>query len=318
VQQAKCKARLYSSGAGARALVALAAALLLGIAPSARAQVMEPLSYTNAPIGLNFLIGTYGYLWGDVLVDPSLPIKDVDAKVHTAILTYARVLDFWGQSGTFALIVPYAWLSASGEVAGQARSVDRAGLTDVAMRLSVNLYGAPALSLQQFRDYRQDTIVGVNVLVTAPTGQYDSGRLINIGTNRWSFRPEVGISKALGQWTVEVAAGVTFYTDNDEFLGNNVRRQEPLYGLQGHVLYNFSPGLWGALDGTYYKGGRTSVNGALNDDLQGNSRWGATIAQTLDKNNSIKLYFSSGVAARTGTNFNAAGIAWQYRWGAGL
>ncbi len=297
---------------------ALAAALALGALSNARAQVMEPLSYTNAPIGLNFLIAGYGYLWGDVLVDPSLPIKDADAKVHTAVLNYARVLDFWGQSGTFALIVPYAWLSGTGEVAGQSRSVDRAGLTDITLRLSVNLYGAPALSLSEFRDYRQDTIVGVSLMVTAPTGQYDPNRLINIGTNRWSFRPEVGISKAVGRWTLEGAAAVTFFTDNDEFLGANVRRQDPLYSLQGHAIYNFSPTLWAALDATYYTGGRTSVNGALNNDLQENSRWGATLAQTLDKRNSIKLYFNSGVSARTGTNFNAVGIAWQFRWGAGL
>jgi hypothetical protein len=303
---------------GGRAIIVLAAVLLLGAPSGPRAQVMEPLSYTNAPIGLNFLIAGYAYLWGDVLTDPSLPIKDADAKVNTAVLTYSRVLDFWGQSGTVALVVPYAWLSASGEVAGHSRSVERSGLADMTLRLSVNLYGAPALSLQEFRDYRQDTIVGVSVLVTAPTGQYDPHRLINIGTNRWSFRPEVGVSKALGRWTLEGAVGVTFYTDNDEFLGTNVRRQDPLYGVQGHVIYNFSPALWAAVDATYYTGGRTSVNGVLDNDLQENSRWGVTLAQTLDKNNSLKVYFNSGVSARTGTNFNAVGIAWQYRWGAGL
>jgi hypothetical protein len=303
---------------GRRASIVLAAALSLGAASNPRAQVMEPLSYTNAPIGLNFLIAGYAYLWGDVLVDPSLPVKDADAEVNTAVLTYSRVLDFWGQSGTVALVVPYAWLSASGEVAGQARSVERSGLADITLRLSVNLYGAPALSLQEFRDYRQDTIVGVSLMVTAPTGQYDPHRLINIGTNRWSFRPEVGVSKALGRWTLEGAVGVTFFTDNDEFLGTNVREQDPLYGIQGHVIYNFSPALWAAVDGTYYTGGRTSVNGAFNDDLQENSRWGATLAYSLDKNNSLKVYFNSGVTARTGTNFHAVGVAWQYRWGAGL
>jgi hypothetical protein len=303
---------------GGRAIIVLAAVLLLGAPSGPRAQVMEPLSYTNAPIGLNFLIAGYAYLWGDVLTDPSLPIKDADAKVNTAVLTYSRVLDFWGQSGTVALVVPYAWLSASGEVAGQARSVERSGLADITLRLSVNLYGAPALSLQEFRDYRQDTIVGVSLMVTAPTGQYDPHRLINIGTNRWSFRPEVGVSKALGRWTLEGAVGVTFFTDNDEFLGTNVREQDPLYGIQGHVIYNFSPALWAAVDGTYYTGGRTSVNGAFNDDLQENSRWGATLAYSLDKNNSLKVYFNSGVTARTGTNFHAVGVAWQYRWGAGL
>ncbi len=181
-----------------REAVILAAALSFGTLLSARAQVMEPLSYTNAPVGLNFLIAGYGYLWGDVLVDPSLPIKDGDARVNIATVNYTRILDIRGQSGLFTLIVPYAWLTASGEVAGQSRSVDRSGIGDVVLRLSVNLFGAPALSLREFRNYRQDTIAGVSLLVTAPTGQYDPGRLVNIGTNRWSFRPEVGISKASG------------------------------------------------------------------------------------------------------------------------
>jgi len=306
------------AGLDFRAVIILAAALSLGAPSSLRAQVMEPLSYTNGPIGLNFLIAGYGYLWGDVLVDPSLPIKGADAKIHSAFVNYARVVDLGGQSGTLALVVPYAWLSATGEVAGQSRSVERTGLTDVTLRASVNLYGAPALSLQEFRHYRQDTIVGASVLVTAPTGQYDPMRLINIGTNRWSFRPELGVSKALGRWTLEAAAGVAFYTDNDAFLGSNVRRQRPLFGLQGHAIYNISPQLWAALDVTYYVGGQTSVNGVLDNDRQANARWGATLAQSLDRHNSIKVYFSSGVAARTGTNFTAVGVAWQYRWGAGL
>jgi len=215
-------------------------------------------------------------------------------------------------------VVPYAWVSANGQVEGQAASVNRSGFGDVALRLSVNLIGAPALSLKGFQDYHQDTIVGASLTVTAPTGQYDSTKLVNIGTNRWSFKPEVGISKALGRWIVEGMAGVTFYTDNDEFLGNNVRSQDPLYALQAHVSYNFNPTLWGALDWTYFLGGRTSFNGTLNEDLQSNTRWGATLAQSLDKNNSIKFYANAGLVARTGTDFKTVGIAWQYRFGAGL
>jgi len=268
---------------------------------------------------LNFLIAGYQYSWGDVLVDPSLPIKNADAKVNTLVLGYSRVLDFWGQSGTLAVLVPYAFLSANGQVEGQAESINRTGFGDVGLRLSVNLLGAPSLSLEEFRDYQQDTIVGASLTVTGPTGQYDGTKLVNIGTNRWTFKPELGVSKALGRWILEGDAAVTFYTDNDQFFpGNNVRQQDPLYALQAHVIYTFNPKLWGALDGTYYFGGRTSVNGNVNEDLQSNTRWGATLAQAFDIHNSIKLYFSSGVVARTGTNFTTVGVAWQYRWGAGL
>jgi len=296
----------------------LAVTLGLAAPQGARAQQLEPRSYSNQPIGLNFLLATYQYSWGDVVTDPSLPIKNADAKVNAVALGYSRVLDFWGESGTLAVVLPYAWVSANGQVEGQAKSVDRSGFADLGLRLSVNLLGAPALSLKEFGDYRQDTIVGVSLVVTAPTGQYDSTKLINVGTNRWSFKPEVGVSKALGQWILEGDASVTFYTDNNEFLGNNVRQQEPLYAAQVHAIYNFNPKLWGALDWTYYVGGRTSVNGTLNEDLQSNTRWGATLGQSLDAHNSIKVYLNSGLYARTGTNFTTVGLTWQYQWGAGL
>src|SRR5271154_1345000 len=126
-------------------------------------QSMEPLSYTNSPIGLNFLIAGYGYQTGNVLVDPSLPVKNVKATVDTAFLAYSRVLDFWGESGSLALIVPYAWLSASGDVFEQQKNVDRTGLSDLTLKLSVNLFGAPALSLKDFANYHQDTIIGVSL-----------------------------------------------------------------------------------------------------------------------------------------------------------
>ncbi len=292
--------------------------LCLAAPQGARAQQLEPRTYSNQPIGLNFLLATYQYSWGDVVSDPSLPIKNADAKVNAVVLGYSRVLDFWGESGTLAVVLPYAWISASGQVEGQAKSVERSGFADLGLRLSVNLLGAPALSLKEFRDYRQDTILGVSLMVTAPTGQYDSTKLINVGTNRWSFRPEVGVSKELGQWILEGAASVAFFTDNNEFLGNNVRQQEPLYAVQLHAIYNFNPKLWGALDWTYYFGGRTSVNGTLNEDLQSNTRWGATLGQSLDAHNSIKFYLNSGLYARTGTNFTTVGLTWQHQWGAGL
>jgi hypothetical protein len=296
-----------------------AVALALGSLHGARAQQLEPRAYSNAPIGLNFVIAGYGYSWGDVLLDPSVPVTNVNARINSLTLGYSRFLDFWGRSGTVTLVVPYAWLSANGDIAGQTESVDRPGFGDIAMRMSVNLYGAPALSLQEFRDYRQDTIVGVSLLVTAPNGSYYPDKLINIGTNRWSFKPEVGVAKALGPWTLEGALGVTYFTNNDEFYpGSGVRQQDLLYALQMHVIYNFNPTLWGALNATYYAGGRTSVNGQRNDDLQQNSRVGATLGQSLNSHNSIKLYVSSGASARAGTNFTTVGVAWQYRWGAGL
>jgi hypothetical protein len=301
------------------ALIAATAPLAMSPACLVHAQTMEPLSYTNSPIGLNFLIAGYSYQSGSVLADPSLPISNVKATVDSATLAYSRIVDCWGQSGSVALVIPYVWLSASGDVFEQQRSVDRTGLSDLSLRFSVNLYGAPALSLKEFSQYHQDIIIGASLVVTAPSGQYIASKLVNIGTNRWSFEPSLGISKALKQWTFEGAIGVTLFTGNEEFLGDNTRRQDPLFSVQGHAIYNFNRKLWAALDGTYYTGGRTALNGGvLNEDLQRNSRWGTTLAYSLTRHNSIKFYFSAGLTERSGTDFRVVGIAWQYRYGAGL
>jgi len=282
------------------------------------AQQLEPRAYSNLPVGLNFLLAGCAYSQGDVLLDPSLPVANASAKVNSLVLGYLRSLDFRGNSGSIALVLPYAGVSASGDLEGQTSSVTRSGLADPLLRLAVNLYGAPALSAEQFRAYRQDTIAGASLTVTAPAGQYDETKLVNVGTNRWSFKPEVGASQALGPWILEGSFGVTYFTDNDDFFGGHRRKQSPLYAAQAHLIYSFNPGLWAALDATYYAGGRTSVDGALNNDLQQNWRWGGTLSKSVDPRNSVKLYFSSGATARTGTNFQTVGIGWQHLWGAGV
>lgn len=303
---------------GRTKLQAIAAALAIAPYAALHAQTMEPLSYTNSPIGLNFLIAGYAYQTGNVLVDPSLPLKNVKATVDDAFLAYSRVINFWGQSGSVAIVLPYAWLSATGDVFEQHMKVDRTGLADLTLKLSVNLYGAPAVSLKEFSAYHQDLIIGVSLTTTAPSGQYIASKLVNIGANRWSAKPEIGASQAIASWTLEGAVGVTFFTDNDEYFGAHTRHQDALFSMQGHVIYNFTRKMWAALDSTYYTGGRTSLNGNLDNDLQTNSRWGGTFARSLGRQNSIKLYFSSGLTARTGSEFRIYGIGWQYRWGAGL
>jgi hypothetical protein len=284
----------------------------------ARAQDIEPRAYSNAPVGVNFLIAGYAYTRGGLAFDSALPVTDPKLTTSSLVVGYARVLDLWGKSAKFDVVVPLTDLSGTAEYAGQPVRRDITGFGDPAFRLSVNLFGAPALTLEEFAGYRQDLIVGASLRVTAPMGQYDEARLVNLSTNRWSFKPELGISKTLGRWTLEAAAAATLYTDNEEFFQGNTRSQDPLYSLQAHAIHSFRSGIWGSLDATYFAGGRTTLNGILRNDLQQNWRIGGTLSFPLDARNSIKVYASSGVSARTGNEFDLVGIAWQYRWGAGL
>lgn len=300
------------------AFAGLATGVLTAGFTAARAQELEPRAYSNAPVGMNFLIVGYAYSKDGVAFDSSSPITNPDFTTSNAVLAYARALDLWGMSGKFDAVLPYTWLSGSADVAGQRAEREVNGFSDPKFRLAANFYGAPALTSEEFRGYEQDLIFGANLQVYAPWGQYDETRLVNIGTNRWSFRPEVGISKALRPWIIELAAGVAFFTDNREFYGGSTRSQDPLYSVRGHAIYTFSSGIWASIDATYFAGGRTSIDGAHNNDLQQNWRTGATLAFPVDRRNSIKLYASSGVSARTGNNYDLIGIGWQHRWGGGL
>jgi hypothetical protein len=203
-------------------------------------------------------------------------------------------------------------------LAGEPRKRDVTGLIDPRFRFSVNLYGAPAMSLAEFPSYQQDVIIGTSLAITAPLGQYDDSRLINLGNNRWSFKPELGVSKRVGQVTLELSGAGTFFTDNDELLGNHVLSQDPIYQVQGHLIYAFENGIWASLDATWFEGGKSAVDGVSNHDYQENSRYGCTLTLPLNRNHSIKLNASKGGYTRTGSDFDAVGMVWQYRFGGGL
>jgi hypothetical protein len=292
--------------------------LLLAAVSAARAQDIEPRAYSNAPIGVNFLGGGYAFTQGSLATNTSLPLTDSHLTTSNAVLAYGHVFDLWGQSARVGVIAPYGWLGGNAMFAGQPiqRSVN--GLDDINIRLSANFYGAPAMDLKEFRNYQQDLILGGSLNVTAPTGQYDSSRLVNLGTNRWSIRAELGASKALGPLTLELSAGPTFFTDNTNFLNGHTRSQDPMLSTQGHAIYDFGLGIWGSLDAQFFTGGSTSVDGISNHNLERNWRLGGTLAVPLSRNYSLKLFGSTGVSARTGNNYDLIGILVQYRWGAGL
>ena len=281
------------------------------------AQTLEPRAYSNAPVGINFLLVGYQNSRGGLLFDPSLPITDANANVNMGFFGYVHTLGAAGQSAKTGVLLPYAKLSADGYVSGEYRTREQNGIADPAFYFSMNIYGAQALGLKEFKDYKQDTIVGLTIKLTAPLGVYDSEKLLNIGTNRWSFKPELGVSKAIGRWTLEGAASVDFYTDNDNFDNGKTRKQDPIYSLQGHVIYFFKNHIWAAFGATYYTGGITTIDGLTNNDRLDNWRTGFTVALPFDRHNSIKIFGNSGVSTRTGTDYDSLGIAWQYRWGGG-
>ena len=289
-----------------------------GIVTEIQAQSIEPRAYSNAPVGLNFLLVGFQGSRGALDLDPNLPIEDVNADVDVGIIGYVTTLDVAGNSAKLGLSVPYASVLVDGFVEGVFREREINDFADPSFFFAYNFHGAPALSAKEFGSYRQDLIAGFTVKVTAPLGDYDSDKIINLSTNRWTVRPEIGVSKAIGKWTLETSAAMAYFTDNNDFNNGLKREQDPISSAQFHVTYSFPGNIWLAASATYYEGGKTTIDSVGKDDLQRNWRSGVTLALPVDRNHSIKFYGSRGVSTRTGSNFDTLGVVWQFRWGDGF
>lgn len=292
--------------------------VLLTVTAKANAGEIEPRAYVNTPTGVNFLLTGYAYSDGGLSTEASSPVQDAHVAMHTVVLAYARSLNVWGKSGKIDVILPYSDLSGTATVAGLPRERNVSGLNDPRLRFSVNFYGAPALSLEEFADYRQDLIIGASLQVSAPLGQYDADKLVNLGNHRWFVKPDIGISKAWGALAIELSTGVYLFSKNEDFFGGKTLEQDPVSSTQLHITYSFGHGIWAALSGTYDYGGRTTIDGVPGDDREYNSRVGATIALPVNRNNSVKLFANTSYHTSAGSDYNLVGIVWQYRWGGGL
>ena len=243
-----------------------------------------------------------------------MPITDVSAKIGIGTIGYARTFSFFGRYANALVGVPYARASAEGNVFEERTSITRSGLGDVRAKLAVNLLGAPALDAAEFLKRKPETVLGVSLLVSTPTGQYSDQKLVNLGANRWAFKPEVGVSHPVGRWLLDAYAGVWLFTANDDFYGGVTRTQAPLATFQLHVSYTLRPSLWIAGDATFYSGGRTTVGDVVKQDFQKNSRIGLTASLPVARRHSVKLSFATGASTRIGQDFDTVGLAYQYTW----
>jgi len=285
-------------------------------AATATAQDLDPRAYAKVPVNVTFLVTGFALSHGGVVSDPTLPVTDINATVEAPSIGVARSFALFGKTAQAFGAVPYSWAQVSGKLLGDARSVTRAGLFDMRFRLSVLVRGAPAASVAEIAKAPRRTILGTSLTVVAPTGQFFPDRLINLGSNRWAFKPEFAVSHPMGQkWLLDTYAGLWLFTANQSFYpGTFLRTQEPMCALQAHLSYTFRRQLWAAFDATFYTGGQTTVEGVHNNDRASNARLGATLALPVGRRHSVKLAVSRGAIIRFGANFTTLSVGWQTGW----
>lgn len=281
---------------------------------SPSAQELEPGAYWPIPAGLNIVTIVNSTNWGDVAFDPSGPIDEASAAINTTALAFTRAFSLAGRSANVGVVVPIVAGHVEGVYLGEPAEVSRFGQADPRFRFAVNLYGAPAMTPKEFATYVHRGIIGISVTMAPPLGQYDSTKLINLGNNRWSFKPELGVSRSFGKWIVEAMAGVWLFTDNTDFVGGRTREQDPITALQLHLTYRFTRSMWLAADANYYTGGQTTIGGRVNLDLQRNSRVGATFSTAIDRHHSIRMSVSRGAYTTIGADFISVAVGYNYAW----
>jgi len=294
-------------------------------APLFYGQGLAPRAYVITPVDSTAITVTSDIRRGGVLFDESTPITDSSGTIWLNNPTYYHSLSFFGRSSNITAGLPYVVSSFNALIVDQRQSTYRSGLGDGAVRFSVNLMGGPAMKLPEFIKWKQKRLLGASLLVQVPTGQYDPRLLLNIGTNRWAIKPEVGYSERHGKWLTDVYGSVWFFTKNPEFFSHNrfvpgtqSKTQAPIEVVEGHLSYDFKPRLWVSLDGNFWYGGRSSVNGVENRaTLQKYSRVGATAAIPVTGRQTLKFSYDRGALIRFGGKFQSVQVAWQYSWTGG-
>ena len=249
---------------------------------------------------------------GGVFTDPSVPIKNAEAEVGVLGLGVGYSFGLFGKSALVLGALPVTWGRVSGEIREDRQEATRRGLADPRLKLSVILAGSKAMSPAEFARAPHRTIVGASVTVVPPVGQYNGSKLVNLGSNRWAFKPEVGLSIPVQRWTFDTYAAIWVFTDNDEyFTGRSVRHQEPIVAVQAHVVYTLARRGWLAGDLTFYEGGESTVDGAPASGAYHNTRVGGTFAWPIGQRQSVKVGYSAGATTRLGADFQTLTVGWQ-------
>jgi hypothetical protein len=277
------------------------------------AQDVEARLYANAPVDMNFIAASYKLSDGEIMINSEI-IEDFKGTINVFAAGYLRVFSLGGMTAKFDVLVPHMWMKASAKLAGEDTSRTWTGFGDPRFRLTLNFIGSPALSPAEFASYTQNTIIGASLQVIPPLGTYDPARMLNLGSNRWTFKPELALTQAIRKFLIELFASLFLFTDNTDYYGGSKLEQEHLGVFQVHVIYTFRPRLWISVNGLYTAGGETIVDGTFRQDFQSNSRIGATIAIPIAQQHNIKFVWTSGLTTRIGGDFDNFALAYFFNW----
>ena len=286
--------------------------LLLMVHNYAKSQELDPRAYAALPKNLNSIAALYGLQRGNVLTDPSLPISNFEITVHSLAGAYLRTFSLANKLARIQIAIPYVFILGKLQIDGRDTSGSRSGFGDANLRFGINLTGSPALGKAEFSQYTQKTIFGMSLVSTIPIGEYHPDKRINIGSNRWAFKPEVGASKRFKNVYAEAYGGIRFFTNNHKYLGSKTLKQKPVFDFQSHITYYFKNKMWLSFNTTWFNGGQTIVDSVKQGELLDNWRVGGTWSFPVARGQSLKLQFHVGAFTTSAYHYDAVSVGYLH------
>lgn len=277
-------------------------------------QELEPRSYSVVPKKTSGVLLGYSFSSGAIVTDATSPLTDFSIVAHSFTAGGVRTMGIFGRLARIQMLIPYVLMSGDLKYKGKDTSGVRSGFADARIKFGVNIFGSPALSPKEFQRFKEETVLGTSIVISVPTGQYDNSKIVNLGANRWGFKPEIGFSYGYDKFYFEMYSGIWFFTPNSEYLKTNTLKQDPIFNFQAHTLYMFPSKIWLGIDLNYFSGGQSSINGIYNNDMLHNSRFGGVIGYPISKNHSLKFQAHTGLTTSSGSNYTILTLAYQYIW----
>lgn len=301
-----------------RLLLACLALAVHHVPHQARAQFTDAHSYDNTPVGINQLELSYAYVRSDTSIDTSLVITGAKLNLNQGTVGYTRYFGGFHRLMWVEASVPVGGLT--GSITGTNIQGSITGAGDSSYQVAMLLKGGPALSVTQFENYKPTTILGASFTITAPTGLYNPVKILNLGSKRWYFKPELALSHPFGpeqKWQLETYINSYFYTNNASYHGTEILRQQPLPGVEGHISYSFNDKIWASLDTRYSFRGTTIVDDVDQDNGQHNFILGSEINLSINNRNSLLFVFEDALVHHNGPALVGFSVKYDYTWGKG-
>jgi hypothetical protein len=233
--------------------------------------------------------------------DPSHTVMQGGSIDATLMLAgYAHTFALADRSAMAAVILPMGRISGDVTAAGKAYSQSTNGFGDPMLEFDIAVLGPAAQkSIPDALRYEPGFSVDLLADLAIPVGEYNSSQPLNLGQNRWYGRLGAPVVWQLGPWvpgrrtTLEFLPAVWMFGTNNNYVGQTMKT-DPLFQLDAHLTRDFTESLWGALDASWYNGGKATINGVEGKKLN-NWGFGLTLGYQINDNVALTVGYKSTV-----------------------